>query len=146
MLKDKLRRAREAASLSQRQLAVLAGIPRNQGARAERGENITLDTLPKIVVHLPIHELPLIENVNLTVDAVPRPEKLFAATVETVQQLAVAMGTAIQAAMLGHARKATSSLPNEDGQESADIDPAVLLRQLAQSVKALETFSISETS
>ncbi|HYC91365.1 MAG TPA: helix-turn-helix transcriptional regulator, partial [Thermoanaerobaculia bacterium] len=45
LLHEELRRAREKAGLSQQALADLAGIPRNQIVRAERGENITVDTL-----------------------------------------------------------------------------------------------------
>jgi transcriptional regulator with XRE-family HTH domain len=90
-LHDELRRAREQAGLNQTQLAALTGIPRNQVARAERGENITLDTLRKLVLHLPICELSLLETVKLTVDSFPEPEKLLSGTVETVQKLAVAI-------------------------------------------------------
>lgn len=144
MLHDELRRGREAAGLSQTQLAVLAGIPRNQVARAERGENITIDTLRKIVIHLPIQELPLIEKVNLSVDFYPQPEKVFDATVVTVQKLAEAMLAAIQASLdaqvaLGKARKA-EPLPTVDGEPNADIDPGLLLRRLEKAAKVLELF------
>ena len=144
MLHDELRRGREAAGLSQTQLAVLAGIPRNQVARAERGENITIDTLRKIVVHLPIQVLPLIEKVNLSVDFYPQPEKVFDATVVTVQKLAEAMLAAIQASLdaqvaLGKARQA-EPLPMMDGEPAADIDPGLLLRRLEKTAKVLEMF------
>ena len=147
MLHDELRRGREAAGLSQTQLAALAGIPRNQVARAERGENITLDTLRKIVIHLPIQELPLIEKVNLSVDFYPQPEKVFESTVISVQKIAEAMLAAIQASMdaqvaLGKARKA-EPLPGVEGEPTADIDPRLLLRRMA--VKLRETFPNSDT-
>jgi transcriptional regulator with XRE-family HTH domain len=147
MLHDELRRGRETAGLSQTQLAVLAGIPRNQVARAERGENITIDTLRKIVVHLPIQELPLIEKVNLAVDFYPQPEKVFESTVVTVHKLAEAMLAAIQASMdaqvaLGKARQA-EPLPDLESGPTADIDPRLLLRRMA--VKLRETFPTSDT-
>jgi transcriptional regulator with XRE-family HTH domain len=147
MLHDELRRGREAAGLSQTQLATLAGIPRNQVARAERGENITLDTLRKIVIHLPIQELPLLEKVNLSVDFYPQPEKVFEATVVSVQKIAEAMLAAIQASMdaqeaLGKARKA-EPLPDVGSEPTAEIDPRLLLRRMA--VKLRETFPNSDT-
>lgn len=150
MLHDELRRGREAAGLSQTQLAVLAGIPRNQVARAERGENITIDTLRKIVVHLPIQELPLIEKVNLSVDVVPEPEKVYFATVNAVQQMALALGAALEAvgvaeSVVLQARKAVP-LPDVDGQPTAEIDPSLLFRRLEQAAKKLVTFPDRETA
>lgn len=143
MLHDELRRGREAAGLSQTQLAVLAGIPRNQVARAERGENITLDTLRKIVVHLPIQELPLIEKVNLSVDFYPQPDKVFDATIISVQKSAEAFLAAVQASMDAHvalakARKAETI----DSEPTADVDPRLLLRRMM--VKLQETFPNSD--
>ena len=150
MLHDELRRGREAAGLSQTQLAALAGIPRNQVARAERGENITIDTLRKIVVHLPIEVLPLIEKVNLAVDIFPHPEKVYFATVDSVQQMASALAAALEAAMtaqtvLALARKSVP-LPDVDGEPTADVDPTLLFRKLEQVAKKLATFPDSETA
>jgi transcriptional regulator with XRE-family HTH domain len=150
MLHDELRRAREQAKLTQTQLAVLAGIPRNQVARAERGENITLDTLRKIVVHLPIEVLPLLEKVNLTVDIFPDPEKVYFASVNTVQQMALALGAALEAvstaeAAVLQARKSVP-LPDVDGEAIADIDPSLLFRRLELAAKKLVTFPNRETA
>jgi transcriptional regulator with XRE-family HTH domain len=150
-LHEELRRAREEAGLTQTQLAALTGIPRNQIARAERGENITLDTLRKIVVHLPIRELSLLETVKLTVDYFPEPEKLLSGMVETVQKLAAAMTVAVQTAAdarmaLRQARKEAEPLPGVDDQRDADIDPGELLRKLEQLAKELEAFPKSETT
>jgi transcriptional regulator with XRE-family HTH domain len=148
MLHDELRRGREAAGFSQTELAARAGIPRNQVARAERGENITLDTLRKIVIHLPIQELPLIEKVSLTADFYPQPEKVYEATAITVQKLAEAMLAAIQASTdagvaLGKARQA-EPLPTVDGEHDANVDPRLPLRRMA--VKLRETFPDIETA
>ena len=147
MLHDELRRGREAAGLSQTQLATRAGIPRNQVARAERGENITLDTLRKIVVHLPIQELPLIEKVNLSVDFYPQPDKVFDATIVTVQKSAEAFLAAVEASMIAHVAlaKARKAEPlTTDSEPTADIDPRLLLRRMM--IKMQETFPNIDTA
>src|SRR5215210_4010973 len=106
-LHEELRRAREKAGLSQQALAQRAGIPRNQIVRAERGENITVDTLRKIVAHLPVTELTLLDTTGFRVDVVAEPEKLFAASLENVLRLAEALLGAIHLAM--HARTAAET-------------------------------------
>jgi transcriptional regulator with XRE-family HTH domain len=149
MLHDELRSARQRAGLSQTELANLSGIPRNQIARAERGENITLDTLRKIVVHLPIEVLPLIEKVDLTVDIFPHPEKVYGATVDAVQQAAAALAAALRASSaarsaLASARKSVP-MPAADGQTIADIDLGLMFRKLEQVTNELVTFPNTET-
>ncbi len=150
MLHDELRRAREKAGLTQTQLANLSGIPRNQVARAERGENITLDTLRKIVVHLPIEVLPLIEKVHLAVDILPHPEKVYFATVDSVQQMATALAAALNAAItaqsvLAQARRSVP-LPDMGEEPEADVDPTLLFHKLQQVAKKLATFPDTETA
>jgi transcriptional regulator with XRE-family HTH domain len=150
MLHDELRSARQRAGLSQTELANLSGIPRNQIARAERGENITLDTLRKIVVHLPIEVLPLIEKVDLTVDIFPHPEKVYAATVDVVQQAAMALMSALNATTaartaLASARKSVP-MPDVDGQPIADVDMGLVFRKLEQVADHLVTFPNTETA
>src|ERR1041385_5633625 len=73
LLHEELRSAREAAGLTQTELAARAGIPRNQVVRAEKGENITLDTLRKIAAHLPLQNLTLLEKLKLDFDYIPEP-------------------------------------------------------------------------
>src|SRR5436190_22429739 len=107
LLHDELRRAREKAGLSQQALADRAGIPRNQVVRAERGENITVDTLRKIVAHLPVTELTLLDTKGFRVDIVAEPEKLFMASVDNVLRLTAALLGAIHLAM--DARKAAEA-------------------------------------
>jgi transcriptional regulator with XRE-family HTH domain len=51
--------ARQNRSISQRQLAILAGIPRSQLMRLESGENVTLETLQRVLTQLPELELQL---------------------------------------------------------------------------------------
>ena len=132
-LHDELRRGREKAGLIQQALADLAGIPRNQIARAERGENITIDTLRKIAAHLPLTELTLLDTTDLRVDIFPEPEKLFLGALENVLRLTAALQGAIYLAMdartaVEAARRAEVPLPGLE--PSADVDPLLLLKNL----------------
>lgn len=45
-------KAREAAGLTQRDLAAAAGVPQRTVARVELGDNISIDTLSKLAVAL----------------------------------------------------------------------------------------------
>jgi transcriptional regulator with XRE-family HTH domain len=140
-LHQELRRAREKAGLSQQALADRAGIPRNQVVRAERGENITIDTLRKIAAHLPVTELTLLDTTGLRVDIVADPEKLFLASLENVLRLSGALLGAIHLAM--EARTAVEAArraapPRPEGQRSADVDPLLLLRGLERMASELE--------
>jgi transcriptional regulator with XRE-family HTH domain len=142
LLHVELRRAREKAGLSQQALADLAGIPRNQVVRAERGENITIDTLRKIVAHLPLTELTLLDTKGFRVDIVAEPEKLFLAAMENVIQVAKALAGAIRLAMEARtaaeiARRATP--PLEGYQPPADVDPLLLLRGLERIAGEIDT-------
>lgn len=135
-LHEELRAAREQAGLSQQALGELAGIPRNQIVRAERGENITIDTLRKIAAHLPVTSLTLLDTKGLRIDAVAEPERLFQAAVENVLRQAGALSSAIQVAMHARlaveaARREETSLIPED-QQTADIDPVLLLHHLGR--------------
>ena len=139
---EELRRAREQAGLSQAQLAARAGIPRNQIVRAEKGENITLDTLRKIVVHLPVEQLTLIDTVKLRVDIVPQADKMFFGAMEAVGFISTALASAIQVAMLARAgvAKANANDPLRQLIEpSADVDVLLLLKRLQESQEQLDT-------
>jgi len=141
-LHDELRRAREKAGLSQQALADLAGIPRNQVVRAEKGENITVDTLRKIAIHLPLTELTLMDTKGFRVDIIAEPERLFMAALENVMRQATALRGAINLAMetrraMETARRATPPLPGED-QLPADVDPILILRHLERVADEIE--------
>ena len=145
LLHDELRKAREKAGLSQQALADRAGIPRNQVVRAERGENITVDTLRKIVAHLPLTELSLLDTTGFRVDIVPEPEKLFLAAMENVIQLTNALSGAIRLALetrtaVEVARRATPALPGGH-KRSGDVDPLLLLRGLERIVGEIEALA-----
>lgn len=142
LLHEELRRARERAGLSQQALADLAGIPRNQVVRAERGENITVDTLRKIAIHLPVTELTLMDTKGFRVDIIAEPERLFMAALENVMRQADALRGAINLAMetrraMETARRATPPIPGED-QLPADVDPILLLRNLERIAGEIE--------
>ena len=140
MLHDELRRAREAAGLSQAELAARAGIPRNQVVRAEKGHNITLDTLRKLAVQLPIDELTLVDTLHLTVKPVPEPDDLYFGSVEIVYQLAQVLSAALK-----HAGKAQRALKDSRRGESpevaavrgAPVDPVLLFRRLERLLQGL---------
>lgn len=96
MLHEELRKAREAAGLSQAELAKRAGIPRNQVVRAEKGANVTLDTLRKLVVQLPIDRLTLVDTVQLSVRPIPHVDQLSSAAADIVDKLTEVLETASQ--------------------------------------------------
>src|SRR5215210_8063346 len=107
-LHEELRKAREEAGLTQAQLAKLAGIPRNQIVRAEKGDNITLDTLRTIAAHLPVTSLTLMENVMLTADLLPHPHKIYLGAMATLAHMTEALGAALNLAMAARSAMETA--------------------------------------
>lgn len=135
LLHEELRRAREKAGLSQQALAVRAGIPRNQVVRAERGDNITVDTLRKIVAFLPVTELTLLDTKGFRIDAIPEPEKLLFGALENVMRLSEALGAALRLAMDAHAAvEAAHRAASPDAERPAGIDTILILRELERIV------------
>lgn len=147
LLHEELRRAREKAGLTQQALAERAGIPRNQVVRAERGENITVDTLRKLAAHLPVTELTLLDTTGFRIDVVAEPEKLFLGAVENVLRLTDALQVAIQLAIdaraaVEAARRAEG--PAEDGgRPSGGVDSLLLLRGLERVASEIQSLSRS---
>lgn len=138
---EELRRAREQAGLSQAQLAARAGIPRNQIVRAEKGENITLDTLRKIAVHLPVEQLTLINTVSLGVNVFPEPERVYYAAMETLGFLSAAINSSIQVAMIARVNAATAKQNDPMGDlvpPVGDIDPLLLLKKMQETYEHLD--------
>jgi transcriptional regulator with XRE-family HTH domain len=143
LLHEELREAREKAGMTQQELARRAGIPRNQIVRAERGENITVDTLRKIAAHLPVTELSLLDTTGMRVDIIPEPERLFMAALTNVVRLTNALQGAIELAMEARsaveiARRATPPLPGVEP-PSASADPIFFLRNLERIAGEIET-------
>ena len=140
-LHEELRRAREKAGLSQQALADKAGIPRNQVVRAERGENITVDTLRKIAAYLPVTELTLLDSKSFRVAVIPEPEKLFFTALENVIQLAEALRGAILLSLEAHAavEAAHRAAPPPEGIERpANLDSTLLLHVLQRIAGEIE--------
>ena len=137
LLHEELRAARVAAGLTQSQLAARAGIPRNQVVRAERGENITLDTLRKIAAYLPLESLTLLEKLKLDFDYIPEPEKLYLGALSNVSHALEALRAAIEVAMA--ARLALAAAHRADPQPTSEglnkIDDLLLLKNIGRSVE-----------
>src|SRR5687768_933061 len=132
-LHEELRRAREQAGLTQQALAAKAGIPRNQIVRAERGENITVDTLRKIAAFLPVTELTLLDSTSFRVAAIPEPERLFLGALKNVIYLSEALRGAINltleaGAVVEAAHRA--SAPPEGMERPGNLDVTLLLHVL----------------
>ena len=100
LMHDQLKQARERAGLSQAKLAALTGLSRNQIVRAEAGENITIDTLRRILVHLPIDEVTLLERVRIKVDYLNPAEKMFFGLGEVMSHLVQATLSTMSLAMV----------------------------------------------
>jgi len=135
MLHEELREARRRAGLSQDALAKKTGIPRNQIVRAERGDNITVDTLRKIAVQLPVEQLTLIDTKSLLVDVMPEPERLFLEAAETVIHMTAALRTALTHALragqaVEHARRLNPLPVVEPAPPEKEADTMALLRDL----------------
>jgi transcriptional regulator with XRE-family HTH domain len=137
LLHEELRSARETAGLTQTQLATLAGIPRNQVVRAEKGENITLDTLRKIAAYLPIESLTLLEKLKLDFDYIPQPEKLYLGALSNVSHSLEALHAAVEVAKA--ARMALAAAHRADPQPRSEgmnkVDHLLLLKTIGRSIE-----------
>ena len=123
MLHLRIREAREAAGLSQRELAARAQLTRSHVQNAEDGANITVATLRKIAAQLPkLHYLLLaLDGVEL----IDGPEAHAA-----LQDLHAAMSRLDTALGAAPALKA-SSPAGATRFEPADIDPETFRRIVA---------------
>ena len=137
LLHEELRAAREAAGLTQSELARQAGIPRNQVVRAEKGENITLDTLRKIAAFLPLENLTLLEKLKLDFDYIPQPEKLYLGALTNVSQALEALRSAIGVAMAARLALATARRadPNPTSEGMNKVDDLLLLKTIGRSIE-----------
>jgi transcriptional regulator with XRE-family HTH domain len=100
LMHEQLKQARERTGLSQAKLAALTGLSRNQIVRAETGENITIDTLRRILVHLPIDEITLLERVQVKIDYLNPAEKMFFGLGEIMSHLVQATLSTMSLAMV----------------------------------------------
>lgn len=127
--------------MTQGELAQLAGIPRQQVVRAERGDNITLETLRSIVAHLPVTQLTLMENVQLVADLLPQPAKIHFQAMEMVGKMNDALRSALSLA-LSTRMAMQDALDREPlrvaaGLEKTSDDDIGLLRQMDAWVQGL---------
>lgn len=70
MLQDEIREARVRSGLSQVKLAELAGVPRTQLRKLENGQNVTLETLMKILAALPDLQRVTVSGIELQLEQV----------------------------------------------------------------------------
>jgi transcriptional regulator with XRE-family HTH domain len=142
LVHEQLREAREAAGLTQSALAALTGLARNQIVRAEAGENITLDTLRRIMVHLPLEEVTLLERVRIKVDYLNPAEKMFIGIGETLNHLFYATLSGLRLAKVAKeemamAQAAEGREPDEkEMAEDAELD--VFLERMRNSLLAVD--------
>lgn len=142
LVHEQLRQAREQIGLSQAKLAALTGLSRNQVVRAEAGENITLDTLRRILVHLPIDEVTLLERVRIKVDYLNPAEKMFFGIGETLSHLIQATLSAMTLAM--KAKDEMFMARNAEGREiseeerRADANLVAYLQRMALALAMME--------
>ena len=142
LVHEQLKHAREAAGLTQTALAALTGLARNQIVRAEAGENITLDTLRRIMVHLPLEEVTLLERVRIKVDYLNPAEKMFLGIGETLSHLIIATQSALRLAKVAKeemamAQAAEGRVPDEkEIAEDAEMD--VVLERLTRSLLTVD--------
>lgn len=148
LLHEELRRAREEAGWTQSELAARVGIPRNQIVRAEKGDNITIDTLRKIAAHLPVETLTLMEKVKLSMDVFPEAEKVYYGAMGTVMHINQALGAALQMAMGARvalmAARSQEPLPFTEGEGRTDDifllkSAENMYRELADKIQALRS-------
>lgn len=92
LLHEAVLKARTDLGLSQKKLAELAGIQRKQLATLEKGGNITLATLRKVLVHLPNLETFQLDAVTTTVRREVPPQE----AVENVRSALTQLGEAMR--------------------------------------------------
>jgi len=113
MLHDAIRYARMELGLSQKKLAEQAGIQRRQLATLEKGGNVTLATVRKVLAHLPNLERFSLDTVQVDVDM---QTPAAAVDIKQVSEAIQMMGRALQ--RLGDTL--------EQGTQPTDEDTAIL--------------------
>ncbi|PYQ28397.1 MAG: hypothetical protein DMF56_16445 [Acidobacteria bacterium] len=98
-LHDEIRRARKDLGLSQAQLSALCGVQRRQLSTLERGGNVTLNTLRKVIGFLPNLEDFTFEQVRMKpiyIDLPPFEWQLFYANMQTLHETLDGVKTAVR--------------------------------------------------
>jgi transcriptional regulator with XRE-family HTH domain len=108
MLHDDIKRARMAAGLSVAEVARAAGLPRQRVYSLERGENVTVDTIRRIVAAIP--------NLRVTLGE-PEPEPEPANGVDLDAARRAAFGLFDVATQLIRALGVVPAAPTQPGPE-----------------------------
>jgi transcriptional regulator with XRE-family HTH domain len=117
-LHEEIRRARKDLGLSQGQLSALCGIQRRQLSTLERGGNVTLNTLRKVIGFLPNLQEFTFEQVRMKptyIDLPPFEWPLFYAHMETLHETLDGVKTAVKEWL--------------DNPPSREVDPEVLTKR-----------------
>jgi len=100
-MKEDIKQARLAAGLTQASLARLAGIPRKQVVAIENGANVTLNTIRRIVAHLPNLTRVYLDDVDLEISlrtpGQDRARRMAMELVDVAKQLLDQLGGPIDA-------------------------------------------------
>ncbi|MEA2491173.1 MAG: hypothetical protein QOH21_2965, partial [Acidobacteriota bacterium] len=117
-LHEEIRRARKDLGLSQGQLCALCGVQRRQLSTLERGGNVTLATLRKVIGFLPNLEDFTFEQVRMKptyIDLPPFEWQLFYANMHTLHETVAGKKTVLKEWL--------------DNPPSKEVDPEVLTRR-----------------
>jgi transcriptional regulator with XRE-family HTH domain len=117
-LQDEIRRARKDLGLSQAQLAALCGIQRRQLSTLERGGNVTLNTLRKVIGFLPNLEEFTFEKLRMKptyIDLPPFEWQVFYANMHALGETLDGVKSALQEWL--------------DNPPSKEVDPEVLTKR-----------------
>ena len=117
-LNEELRRARKELGLSQGQLSALCGVQRRQLSTLERGGNVTLNTLRKVLGFLPNLEDFTFEQVRMKptyIDLPPFEWQVFYANMYTLHETLDGVKTTLKEWL--------------DHPPSRDVDPEVLTKR-----------------
>lgn len=131
LLHQAVQKARKDIGLSQKKLAELAGIQRRQLATLEKGGNITLSTLRKVLAHLPNLETFTLDAVTATVRREVPPEEHMRAVDDAMKLLGEALRDMVGRVTQGEhpseqniatLRKATERMAESAGYDAADVE------------------------
>jgi transcriptional regulator with XRE-family HTH domain len=117
-LHEEIRRARKELGLSQGQLSALCGVQRRQLSTLERGGNVTLNTLRKVIGFLPNLEEFTFEQVRMKptyIDLPPFEWQVFYANMDSLHETLDGMKTALREWL--------------DNPPSKEVDPEVLTKR-----------------
>jgi transcriptional regulator with XRE-family HTH domain len=87
LLHEAVRKARQELNLSQKKLAEQAGIQRRQLATLEKGGNVTLATLRKVIAQLPNLESFTLDTVRVTVAQSPGDTERWKASMRAISDI-----------------------------------------------------------